>query len=339
MSIQILQTALNAVLPIVLLILLGYALRCIGFFTDGFLAVGSKLVFRVCLPVMLFMSVYGIGGLEDVRWDICLYSVIAVMVIFLLGLVTALTVTKVPERRGVLLQCAFRSNYAIVGMPLAAALGGEEATAVAAVLAAVVVLQFNVLAVISLSVFRKEEGSGISVKKIARDVAKNPLIAGVVAGLAALLVRQWQLAQFGAVVFSVERDLPAIYKALEDIKAVTSPFALLVLGGQFRFSAVRGLWKEIVTGTLWRTVLAPVIGLGGAVLLSRWGLFACDASGYAPMIAMFGSPVAMSSAIMAREMKNDEQLAVQLLVWTSLISVLTIFLIVCVMMSLGFLSV
>ena len=338
MSIQILQTALNAVLPIVLLILLGYVLRCTGFFTDSFLAVGSKLVFRVGLPVMLFMSVYSIGGLDGIRWDICLYSVVAVLVIFLLGLVTALAVTKVPQRRGVLLQCAFRSNYAIVGMSLAAALGGEEAVAVAAVLAAVVVVLFNVLAVISLSMFRKEEAS-IGVRKILLDVAKNPLIVGVLAGIAALLVRQWQLTQFGAVVFSVERDLPPIYKALGDIKALTSPFALLVLGGQFRFSAVRNLWKEIAVGTLWRTVLAPVIGLGGAVLLSRWGLLACDASSYAPMIAVFGSPVAMSSAIMAREMKNDEQLAVQLLVWTSLTSVVTIFLIVCVMMSLGFLSV
>ena len=272
------------------------------------------------------------------RWDICLYCVVAVLVIFALGLVTALTVTKVPERRGVLLQCAFRSNYAIVGMPLAAALGGEEATAVAAILAAVVVLQFNILAVLSLSVFRKEDGKGISVKKIVLDVAKNPLIAGVVAGLLALLVRQWQVSQFGAVVFSVQRDLPAVYKVMSDIKVLTSPFALLVLGGQFRFSAVRGLWKEIATGTLWRTVLAPVIGLGGAVLLSRLGVLNCDASGYAPMIAVFGSPVAMSSAIMAREMKNDEQLAVQLLVWTSVVSVVTIFLIVCVMMSLGFLS-
>ena len=339
MSMQILNTALGAVLPIVLLILLGYILRQREFLTDGFLAVGSKLVFRVCLPVMLFMSVYSVDGLDEIRWDVCLYCIAAVMVIFFLGLAMALVVTKVPARRGVLLQCAFRSNYAIVGMPLAEALGGAGSTAIAAVLAAVVVLQFNVLAVLSLSMFREEGGKSISAKKIARDVAKNPLIAGVIAGLAALLVRQWQINRFGAVVFSLERDVPILFDVLGDIRAITSPFALLVLGGQFRFSAVRGLWKEIVTGTLWRTVLAPVIGLGGAILMSRWGLLACDSACYAPMIAVFGSPVAMSSAIMAREMKNDEQLAVQLLVWTSLVSVVTLFLVTCVMMSLGFLSV
>lgn len=339
MSVQILNTALGAVLPIVLLILLGYLLRQKNFLTDGFLAVGSKLVFRVCLPVMLFLSVYSVGALEEIRWDVCLYCIAAVLVIFFLGLVTALAVTGVPARRGVLLQCAFRSNFAIVGMPLAEALGGEGATAIAAVLAAVVVPLFNVLAVLSLSMFRGEERQSVSVKKIARDVAKNPLIAGVMAGLLALLVRQWQVKRFGAVVFSLERDVPILFETLSDIRVITSPFALLVLGGQFRFSAVRGLWKEIVTGTLWRTVLAPVIGLGGAILLSRWGVLVCDAACYAPMIAVFGSPMAMSGAIMAREMKNDEQLAIQLLVWTSLVSVVTIFLIACVMMSLGFLVV
>ena len=334
----ILTTALGAVLPIVLLILLGYALRCVGFFSDEFLAVGSRLVFRVCLPVMLFLSVYSVGGLAQIRWDVCLYCVAAVLVIFALGAATALAVTKEPGRRGVLTQCAFRSNYAIVGMPLAQALGGEGAMAVAAVLAAVVVIVFNILAVVSLTVFGKEEGQGIRAGKIVRDIGKNPLILGVAAGLAALLVRQWQLRRFGAVVFSLERDVPILFKTLGDLRAVTSPFALLVLGGQFRFSAVGGLWKEIVTGTLWRTVLAPMIGLGGAAVLSRWGVLQCDAGCYAPMIAVFGSPVAMSSAIMAREMKNDEQLAVQLLVWTSLVSTLTIFLTACVMMSAGLLG-
>lgn len=338
MSGAILVTALGAVLPIVLLILLGYVLRCVGFFSDGFLAVGSRLVFRVCLPVMLFLSVYGIESIAAMPWGTVFYTVAAVLVIFALGLVTALAVTKVPQRRGVLLQCTFRSNFAIIGLPLATTLGGAEGAAAAAVLSAVTVPLFNVLAVVSLSVFRTEAGQKVSAKKIAGDIARNPLILGVAAGLASLLVRRWQLTHLGAVVFSLERDMPILFRTLGDLSSVTSPFALLVLGGQFRFSAVGGLWKEIVTGTLWRTVLAPLIGLGGAVALSRCGLLACGAGEYPALIALFGSPVAVSSAVMAREMHGDEQLATQLLVWTSLMSALTVFLTVCVMMAAGVLA-
>lgn len=338
MSIQVLTTALNAVMPIVLLIVLGYLLRQKGVLTDQFLSIGNKLVFSVCLPVMMFVNVYGIASISDVRWDICLYSVAAVALLFLLGIVMALAVTPVPERRGVLLQCSFRSNFAIIGMPLAATLGGEAGAAVAAVLSAVTVPVFNVLAVMALSAFRRENGRPVSGRKLLLDVVKNPLIDGVALGVAALLIRQWQVAQFGSVAFSLQRDLPWLYSAAKDLKSIASPLALLLLGGQFRFSAVKELWKEVAAGTVCRTVMAPLLGVGGAVLLGSWGVLQCGPAEYPALIALFGSPVAVSSAIMAREMHNDEQLATQLVVWTSIASIVTVFLTVCLMMSLGLLA-
>lgn len=340
MSIQIFTTALNAVLPLVLLILLGYFLRQKNFFSDTFIRMGNKLMFRICLPTMLFVSVYGIKSLSEIRWDICLYCVLATTTVFLLGCVTAVVTTPVAERRGVLVQCAFRSNYAIIGIPLASTLGGEAATAVAAVLAAALVPYLNILAVLALSIFRKGGGGEKpNVKKIAGEIAHNPLIAGVLAGLLVLVVRQWQINRFGEVVFSLERDLGVVYEVAKDLKAMTTPLALILLGGQFRFSAVRGLFKEIMVGTVWRTVLAPIVGVGGAVLLGRWGLLQCGMAEYPALIALYGSPVAVSSAIMAREMHNDEQLATQLLVWTSVVSIVTLFAAVCLMMGMGLIAV
>jgi predicted permease len=48
--------------------------------------------------------------------------------------------------------------------------------------------------------------------------------------------------------------------------------------------------------------------------------------------------VAVSSAIMATQMNNDEQLATQLVVWTTLFSALTIFLIACILMGFGLIN-
>ena len=50
------------------------------------------------------------------------------------------------------------------------------------------------------------------------------------------------------------------------------------------------------------------------------------------------SPVAVFSAIMAREMHNDEQLATQLVVWTTIASGVTVFLTVCILMSMGYIA-
>ncbi len=328
---NILFTAVNAVFPIILTIALGYILKQRGFLSKDFLKTGNQLVFKVCLPAMLFVNVYDIDGLSAIRWDIVIYCVAVTLLIFGLGLVTCLLATPVPERRGVILQCTFRSNYAIIGLSLAAALGGEEAAAVAAILSAFSIPTFNILAVIALSVF--VGGEKRSVKGILLGIVKNPLILGVAAGLVALILRSVQD------VFTLKGTLPFLYKTLSNLKAITSPLALIILGGQFTFSAVRGMFREIAVGTLWRIVLAPVIGVGGAILLTRLGVLSCGVNEFPALIALFGSPVAVASAIMAGSMGNDEQLATQLVVWTSLCSIVTIFAQVCILMALGYLAV
>lgn len=337
---HIFQTAVNAVLPIVLLILLGYVLRQTGFLSKDFVKMGNKLVFRVFLPCMLFINVYSIESFADIRWDIVVFCVAALLVVFLLGLSTVGLTTRVPERKGVMLQNVFRSNFAIIGMSLAGALGGDEAVAICAIVSAFTIPLLNILAVVSLTVFLEGEGKKVDVKGILRNVAKNPLIIGILLGVACLLLRGLQVRAFGTVKFSLSRDLKFVYTALNNLKSVASPFALVVLGGQFEFSAAKELLREIVVGVLWRVVLVPVLAIGAAVLLStRTDLLSCGVNEYPALIALFGSPTAVSSAVMAGQMGNDEQLATQLVVWTSISSIITMFLIVCVLMATGLLAV
>ena len=338
---SILATAVNAVAPIILLIVLGYCLRRKNFVNESFLKIGNGLVFKICLPCMLFINVYNIESFDAVRWDIVGYAVAVICLIFVLGLFTAVFTTDVDRRRGVILQCSFRSNFAIIGLTLAGALGGGEAEGIAAVVSAFTIPVFNILGVVALSMFLKGSGKDAgSVKSILINIAKNPLIIGVALGLICLGIRSLQVELFGEVVFALNRETKFLYSAINNLKSIASPFALIVLGGQFTFSAVKELKKEIMVGTVWRIVIAPLIGIGGAVLLSSCTTWlSCGVNEYPALIALFGSPVAVSSAVMAGAMGNDEQLATQLVVWTSLCSIVTIFLEVCVLMAAGLLAV
>lgn len=327
-------TAFNAVAPIILMIALGYFLRRKGMLGDEFLKQGNKLVFKLCLPSMLFINIYNVPSLDGIRWGIVLYGSAALIVVFLLGLGIALVTTPVGKRRGVVLQCGFRSNFAIIGLPLAAALGGGEAEAAAAVMSSLTVPLMNILAVIALSLFVDDSGK-ISAKNILLDIVRNPLIQGVAMGMLFLALRWAQSAIWGEVVFSLSGHAKFLYTLLTWLKNVTTPLALLVLGGQFVFSAVKALKKEIIISTLCRLVLAPMIGIGGAYLVDRVGLVVCGPADYPALVALFASPVAVSSAIMATQMKNDEQLATQLVVWTTLFSSLTVFLTACILMATG----
>ena len=340
--IDVLLFALNAVVPILLLILLGYFLRTTGFFDEKFAKAANKLMFRVALPVLLFYNIYTVESMDVFNLSAILYAAVGVLILFGLGM--AIAILAIPDRRqrGVVAQCTYRSNFAIIGLPLGAALGGAEGSALTAIISAVTIPLFNVLAVFALTVFvGEEDGEGqhrVDIGALCKKIATNPLILGVLAGIAALLIRSLiPLRVDGSRAFSLSRDLPMIYQAVKWLANMATPLALISLGGQFSFRATGQMWRQIVIGTGMRILVAPVLGILGAFLLTRAGIMQANNAQYAAFIALFGSPVAASSAIMAAEMGNDEQLAAQYVVWTSVGSALSIFLIAVVCRSAGLL--
>lgn len=311
--------ALEAVTPIILLVAIGYFLKRIGLLKQDLARAANKLVFRAFLPVTLFLNVYKIENLGDIEFGYMAYALIVIFALFLLALPVSFWVTKHRNRRGPFVQVSFRSNYALVGLPLAGSLFGAEGMMVATLLSATSIPLYNVLAVISLSIFGGGEKKP-GVKKILLGIVKNPLIIGIVTGLVFLGIRAL-FVRFG-ISFRLT-DVAPIYTVLEYLSDLSTPLALLVLGAQFEFSAVRELRREIIAGTVARTVVAPLLGVGLAYLFFR-NVF--TGAHFAAFVALFATPVAVSSLPMAQEMENDAALAGQYVVWTTIVSAFSIFL-------------
>lgn len=329
--------AINAIMPIILLILLGYLLKRISFLDEQWFKKGNKLIFRVCLPAMLFINVYNIESFSKINWTAVWYSEIVITILFLLGIVFVKYAIPDDRQKGPILQCIFRSNYAIIGIPLAESLGGAEAVSIAAVLSAFLIPTINIYATIALTVFQNRGKT--DVKSTIKSVAKNPLIMGVLTGFVVLVIRS--LLPVGAdnlPVFTIKYDLPLLYKAIENLAKIASPLALIILGGLFEFSAIKGMKRQIVIGTAARVLVVPLLALGTSILLTKYTDFFCvDSVAYPALLALFGSPVAVSSAIMAQEMDNDGVLAGQLVVWTSFISIATLFFFIYALRTIGLL--
>lgn len=311
--------ALNAVAPIVIMVAIGYILKKIGLMNASFAKMANKLVFHLFLPAMLFLNVYKIENLGEIDFGYVIYVLIALLVIFALSVPLVMCVAKKREYRGTLLQAAFRSNYALIGIPLAQSLFGEQGVLIATLLSAVVIPALNILAVISLTVFGKD-GEKPSIKKILIGIAKNPLIESVALGLVVLGIR----AVFADVGLSFRlSDITPVYKVLENLSVLATPLALLSLGAQFEFSAVSDLRREILFGTLMRTAIIPALGIGTAFLFFRSNFHGAH---FAAFVAVFATPVSISSVPMAQEMDGDVVLAGQLVVWTTLASAFSVFL-------------
>ena len=315
---QSLIFALEAILPIVLMVALGYFIKTIGIVKAEHSKILNKLVFRLFLPAMLFVNVYGIETVSGLNYGYIGYVAIVTVLVFALAIPVVLAVTSKNDRRGALLQSTFRSNYALIGIPLAESLFGVSGAAVATLLSAAIIPLFNVLAVVSLSIFNKNTKK-ISVKKIVLDIVKNPLIISIFMGVVALLVRALFVST--GVGFRLS-DITPLFKVLKYLSSVATPLSLLVLGIQFEFSAVLQLKREIITSVAIRNVFVPLLGIGIAYLLFKDTF---SGAHFATFVAVFATPVAVSSVPMAQEMDSDVILAGQLVIWTTLCSAFTVF--------------
>lgn len=319
--------AVNAVSPILLTVVIGYILKKATLLTADLAKAINKLVFRVFLPVMLFNNIYKISDLGSFRPGYIIYSVVAIAVIFALCLVFVVFFTKDQKKRASILQGSFRANYALIGIPLAEALFGAEGVAVASILSAFTIPTFNIFAVISLSIFR-EGNEKPSVKKILLGIVKNPLIQGVAAGAVALLIRSL-FVRFG-IEFRLT-DIEPAYKVITWLTNLASPLSLLVLGAQFEFSAVASLKREIISGVVIRNLIVPTLGLGIAYLFCK----SFGGAEFASLVAVFATPIAVSSVPMAQEMDADATLSGQLVVWSTVFSAFSVFFSSMILHSLG----
>ena len=310
--------AFNSVAPIIFTVAVGYVLKRLGMMTPDFSKKANKLVFRVFLPVMLFINIYGIESSDNIDLGYVFYAIAILLVIFVLAIPTVILLTKKKTCRGALMQGIFRSNYALIGIPLASSLFPENGAAVATLLSAFLVPCFNILAVIALSIFNNN-GEKPNFKKVLVGIAKNPLILSIAAGGVALLIRTMLVS--AGISFRISQ-IPAIWNTMKNLSSIATPVALLVLGAQFEFSAIKSLKREIISGIILRSIIVPIIGIGTA-----YALFGNSFGGaqFAALVAAFCTPIAVSSVPMAQEMGADTELAGQLVVFTTISSAVTVF--------------
>ena len=302
----------NAVLPMCLVMALGYGTRRLGWIRREEISAINKIAFRIFLPCLLYYNVYcsDLSGSFDPL--LMAYAVGGVLLTFGLSLGYTLLTEKLPERRGVMIQGMFRSNYVIMGIPVATALLGADQLGTVSILIAVVVPLFNMLSVVVLEVFRGQKPKPLH---ILGQIAKNPLVIGSVLGILTL---------------AAGIRLPHILEqTIQNISAIASPLQLFLLGAFFQFSGLKTYRRELVTVSAAKLIVAPGLFLGLGALLGFRGV------AFVSLIGVFASPTAVNSFTMAQQMGGDAELAGDIVVTTSAVSILTMFLWIFLFKSLG----
>ncbi len=307
----------NVIAPLFFLMVIGYLIANYTDLADkDLLKKANTLVFKVFLPCMLFKNIYRSNIREQMQGGLCIFAAGSLLLLFALLCLIVPRVVKKENQQGVVIQGIFRSNYVIFGVAVVENMYGSANTATAAILSAVLVPMYNFLAVIALSFFGGKRERDI--KKVIIGILKNPLILASVLGIIASL--------------SGIKLPKAADTTLNDLAKLATPIAFLILGGDFDFSKIKGNLKTAGCVILVKMVLLPLIFIPIVVAMGYRN------SDLLAALLAYQTPVAVSSYIMAQQAGADEQLAGQLVVFSSIVSIFTLFVTIFILRQMGLLN-
>ena len=292
--------AVNAVLPMAVLMLIGMLIKKRNWLNQGELKRLNGVIFKVFFFFMLFNSTYH-ATINDYRPHLLVYAITSVLVLWVATWCFSCWVTKDPRQRGAMIQNLYRSNFVIMGYPVVVNMFGYENAGVTAMLVAVIVPLYNVLAIITFEYFR---GGNLSFGSMLKEVLLNPMVLGFLSAAAVRLV---------GIVLPVFMD-----KLVVQLGLMTSPLALIVLGASFSGMG-KPNWLQVIISVAGRLIVIPAIMLP----VTYW--FGFRGIEFASMLVMFGAPTAVISYAMAQMMGGDDVLAGNSVVYSTALSCFTLF--------------
>jgi predicted permease len=294
--------SLTLVAPVFLIVALGYFLKRIGIINENFVSVSSKIVFTISLPALIFLEISSIhlGEILNVAQITFVYA--GTLVTFGAVWLIAGLLSKDGKDKASFIQGSFRGNFAIVGLAIIVNYYGIQNLGKASLVLAFTIPLYNVLSVIALTVPLK--GKEHHYSKTLFEIVKNPLIIAVIA----------------AIPFSYfEIRIPEVLKTTGSyLSALTLPLALIGIGGFLNFSDITKESSLTIISTVLKLLIFPAVMTFAAYMLGFIGI------DLGIIFILFACPTAIASFIMAEAMGANSRLAGNILLLTTLASVITI---------------
>ncbi len=310
---QNLLLSFNVVAPLMIYMLIGVLLRKTNIASERLMREANNIIYYVTMPLMCYRAIAAADLNAMFDTPFLLYMSLGILVIYALSAWLVPLFCHENRRRGVLILGVFRSNDAIFGLAVAAALLGENNLGFMSIAISFSVPLYGVLAVIAMERYR---GERVRFGVVLLRVIINPIMIACYAGF---LVNLLQI------------NLPAVLqKPIDSLAAVTTPLAFVLLGGTISFASVKSNRAAIAIISLLRLLIIPLVAVGMFLLLGFRG------EPIVVALIIFGAPVAMLTYTFAVNMQADDALAGTLVAITSLLSIFSMFVFIFVLKQFAF---
>jgi len=300
---QLFIEIITIVLPVFLVIALGTGLKRLQLIDEPFLFQTNRLVYYLCLPLLLFYKIATADFLANFNAALVAASALAIAIGFVLSYTYAALRHYPPGARGAFSQGSFRGNLAYVGLAIVMNAYGEAGFARAGILMGFLVPVLNFFAILALLLPHRGQGERQGAHFWARQLLLNPLIIASFLGIA------WSYLRL---------PLPIILeRSLHIATGMTLPLALIAIGGSFSLAKLRGDLVRAAFATGFKLVWLPLIATG---LLLVFGVRGQD---LAIGVLLAGTPAATATYIMAHQLRGDAELAGSIVVMSTAVSAIT----------------
>lgn len=297
--------SINVTFPIFLVMVIGYVLKQIGMLNDNFVTVANKFNFKVTLPFMLFRDISGVNIREVFDLKYVLFCALVSTLCFWLIWGGVKLFVKDKSIRGAFVQASFRSSAAVMGLAFIQNMYGSSAMGPLMIVGAVPL--YNIFSVIVLTFeggHAGEENGKQKIKEACVNIAKNPIILGILAGL---------------IVALLGIDFPVIIdKTVNSVAQMATSLALITIGAGFEGRKALAKIKPTIAASLIKLVIQPLVFLPVAAWLGFTG------EKMIAILIMLASPTTPSCYIMAKSMDNDGVLTASVIVTTTLLAAFTL---------------
>lgn len=291
------------VIPVFLVIGLGFTLKRTGLVDGSFLFQLNRLVYYVALPALLFYKIATADFQASFNGALLGGLLLTIVGTFILSYLYGLFRSYQPPRQGAFCQGAFRGNLAYIGLAVVFNAYGEDGFAAAGILLGFLVPIMNFLAVLALLFPQRRNNHSMGAAFWAYQFAFNPLI---IASFAGIVWSYWNL------------PLPQVLdRALHIITGMSLPLALIAIGASFSPKRLRGDLLVAGIATSIKIIWLPLVT---AVILIALGVGGRDL-GIGVVFA--GTPTATAAYIMAEQLKSDAELSGSIIMLSTLFSVFT----------------
>lgn len=294
--------ACQVVIPMAIMVAIGMLLRTVNLTDEPTMKKVDKLIFNVFMPMLSFYNIYKTDFSKLTNVGYIVFGCGLLTLLFIASMVIVPKFVKPMPTAAALGQAIFRTNYLIFGAAVAESIYGAGNFGMVTLLGAVAVPMYNAQAAILLE--RARNGNA-SPKKLALAIIKNPTVIATVLGISVNLL---------GIVLPV-----LILDVVQDLAGLTTPLSFLSIGVTLKLGAVEKK-TYLVSGVLLRLVLVPMIIVPLAVLCGYRGQELCA------LMILFAAPTAVSSYPMAVAMGADGDFAAQMVAYTTIFCLPTIFL-------------